>query len=291
MQGDEELEKLSILMNSYNRHEIIGHALDSILNSDLPEGMELEIIVVDDHSDEPTWEVLLKYMGDPRVVVRRNESNIGSGSLNWNKGYEIATGDIIMVTADDMIWDRKCIKFLYEKLKENDKYTCVLGVYINTDSIDNLPVSTLKANEWKVNISPLTGIPTIPTDGTNEHITRNLSFCYRDFYEGLDELFHHFPVNGMREETDQYLRIMKLRPKRKIVVEDQAVRYHVHTQEGGYRMDLRRYRKWTRKNHRSYLLRNFGWRNIYMIPSFQIWLVQKWFRDLIGKNVIDRVSS
>ncbi|MGA1872847.1 MAG: hypothetical protein ACMUHY_04185, partial [Thermoplasmatota archaeon] len=188
----------------------------------------------------------------------------------------------------DMIWERKCIRYLYEELKRHDRYTCVVGIYVNTDSMRNLPEPTLRMKEWKVDIHPLTGIPTIPTDGTNEHVTRNLSFCYRDFYEGLDELFHHFPVNGMREETDQYLRIMKLRPKRKIVVEDRAVRYHVHTEKGGYRMDIRKYRRWTRRNHRSYLIRNFGWKMVYMIPCFQIWLVQKWLRDIVGKNIIER---
>ncbi|MBN1390533.1 MAG: glycosyltransferase family 2 protein [Candidatus Thermoplasmatota archaeon] len=281
------MEKLSILMNSYNRHEIIGHALDSILGSDLPEGLELEVVVIDDHSDQETWNVLKKYSDDQRVMMHRNKENIGSGSLNWNKGYEIATGDIIMVTADDMIWDRSCIRYLYRELKKHDRYTCVVGIYINTESIDDLPEPTLKVKEWKVSISQLTGIPTIPTDGKNEHVTRNLSFCYRDFYEGLDELFHHFPVNGMREETDQYLRIMKLRPKRKIVVVDRAVRYHVHTKKGGYRMDLKRYKRWTRKNHRSYLIRNFGWKVVYMVPIFHIWLAQKWFRDLIGKYLIE----
>jgi glycosyltransferase involved in cell wall biosynthesis len=282
------MEKLSILMNSYNRHEIISHAINSILNSNLPEELELEIVIIDDHSNEKTWSVLQNYKEDPRVVLHRNEKNVGSGSLNWNKSFKMATGDLIMVTADDMIWDPDCIGNMYAELHKNDKYTCILGIYINTESIDNLPKPTLKTKEWRVDISPITGMPTIPTDGSNEHVTRNLSFCYREFYDGIDEFFHHFPVNGMREETDQYLRIMKLKPQRKIVVADNAVRYHVHNQTGGYRMNMRRYKKWTRKNHRTFLRRNFGARALFMIPAFQIWCVQKWFRDLIGKNILER---
>jgi glycosyltransferase involved in cell wall biosynthesis len=281
------MERLSILMNSYNRHDIIGHAIGSILNSNLPPGLELELIIIDDHSNEQTWNVLKRYKGDPRIKVHRNEKNVGSGSLNWNKSFSMATGDIIMVTADDMVWDPDCIRYMYETLQKYDRYTCVLGIYVNTDTLDNLPAPKLKTKEWRVDIHPLTGMPSIPTDGTNEHVTRNLSFAYREFFEGLDEFFHHFPVNGMREETDQYMRIMKLEPRRRIVVDDRAVRYHVHNRTGGYRMNLRRYKKWTRKNHRTFLRRNFGWKAAFMIPFFHLYLVQKWFRDLIGKRIIE----
>jgi glycosyltransferase involved in cell wall biosynthesis len=282
------MDRLSILMNSYNRHDIIGHAIDSILRSNLPDGLELELVIIDDHSEPRTWNVLKGYEKDPRINLHRNESNVGAGSLNWNKSFKMATGNIIMVTADDMIWDPDCIRYLYEELRKHDRYTCCVGIYINTPTMKDLPPPTLKADEWVVNINPLTGIPTIPTDGTDQHVTRNLSFCYKEFYEGLDEFFHHYPVNGIREETDQYMRIMKLKPGRKIVVVDKAVRYHVHNTSGGYRMRSKRYRKWTRKNHRLFLRRNFGARAIYMIPFFQIYLVQKWFRDLIGKTFIER---
>jgi glycosyltransferase involved in cell wall biosynthesis len=285
------MEKLSILMNSYNRHEIIGPAIDSILKSNIPDELELEIVIIDDHSNEETWNVLLGYKDDPRIVLHRNEKNVGSGSLNWNKSFEMATGDLIMVTADDMIWDPNCIKYMYEELQKHDRYTCVLGVYINTDSLESLPEPTLRTKEWRVNISKITGIPTIPTDGTNEHVTRNLSFCYREFYDGLDEFFHHFPVNGMREETDQYLRIMKLEPQRKIVVVDKAVRYHVHNTSGGYRMPSRKYRRWSRRNHVAFLRRNFGPRVVYMLPFFYVYLFQKWIRDLVGKNVIEPIKG
>ncbi len=282
--------KLSILMNSYNRHDIIGDAIESIIGSDLPEGLELELVIVDDHSNNETWNVLGRYSSDPRFVIHRNERNVGSGAMNWNTSFGLATGDLIMVTADDMIWDPDCIRHLYNELMKHDRYTCVLGIYINTDSKENLPKPTLKTRDYKVIINQLTGIPTIPTDGSNEHVTRNLSFCYREFYDGLDEFFHPFPVNGIREETDQYMRIMKLKPRRKIVVVDKAVRYHVHNMVGGYRMNVRKYKKWTRKNHRSFLRRNFGWKVAYMIPFFHIYIAQKWFRDLIGKNIIEKMK-
>ena len=99
------MEKLSILMNSYNRHDIVGHAIDSILNSNMPENLELELVIIDDHSNERTWKVLEGYMKDPRINIHRNEKNVGSGSLNWNKSFKMATGGVPRLTCQPCRWD------------------------------------------------------------------------------------------------------------------------------------------------------------------------------------------
>lgn len=285
---EDTMEKLSILMNSFNRPDIIDEAIQSILDSNIPEDLELEIVIVDDHSNDETWNILKKYEENPMFIIHRNPNNLGSGAINWNKGFELSTGDMIIINADDVIFEKDCIKLLYEELKRNDRLTIVLGIWVNIKNMDAYPKSTLKTSKYGLKISKLTGIPTRDTHGMNEHVINPPSLCYKDVLEGLDELYHHFPVNGMREETDLYLRIKKLHPKRKIVVIDKAIRYHVHNEIGGYRMDKKKYNKWTRKNHRTFLRRNFGIKVFYMIPAFQIWCIQKGIRDIIGKTFIDK---
>ncbi len=282
------MEKLSILMNSYNRPDIIDEAIQSLLKSELPKELELEIVIVDDHSKEETWNIIEKYQNDKRFIIYRNEKNIGSGALNWNKGYKLSTGDLIIINADDVVFEKKCIKRLYNELKKHDRFTIVLGVWINVDKMGNYPTPKIQINNYGLKISYLTGMPYRDTHGKDIHVINPPSLCYKDVLNGLDELYHYFPVNGMREETDLFLRIMKQSPKRKIVVVDSALRYHVHNTSGGYRMKSRTYKKWTRKNHRLFIRRNFGFRSLYMIPFFHLYLTQKWIRDLIGKNIIER---
>ena len=63
------MEKLSILMNSYNRPDIIDGAIQSILRSNLPDGLELEVVIVDDHSNEETWDIVRSNVQDVKDAV------------------------------------------------------------------------------------------------------------------------------------------------------------------------------------------------------------------------------
>jgi glycosyltransferase involved in cell wall biosynthesis len=52
---------------------------------------DLEVIVVDDASDDDTQDILKAYADDPRVCVLRNETN-RSISASRNRGIEAARG-------------------------------------------------------------------------------------------------------------------------------------------------------------------------------------------------------
>ena len=71
----------------YNRRDLVQRALQSVLTQDID---DLDILVVDNCSDDGTWEALTAYR-DPRLRLVRNERNVGLfGNLiavwNWHTG-------------------------------------------------------------------------------------------------------------------------------------------------------------------------------------------------------------
>lgn len=92
--------KLSVLMSVYNGASYLGEALDSILDQSFK---DFEFIVIDDGSQDNTWEVLSDYAGkDSRLVLHRNKSNLGL-TKSLNKGLNLARGEYIArMDADDI---------------------------------------------------------------------------------------------------------------------------------------------------------------------------------------------
>ncbi len=91
--------RISVLIPVFNRKDLVGGAIHSVLSLDV-EG--LEVIVVDNHSDDGTWELLQTFM-DPRLRVFRNSSNLGIFG-NFNRCAALAAGEFsIFLCSDDRL--------------------------------------------------------------------------------------------------------------------------------------------------------------------------------------------
>ena len=89
---------VSILIPVYNRAELIGRCVRSALDQTFQDG---EVIVVDNASNDKTWETCLAIAKDDRRVrVYRNELNIGSAK-NWGECFKYATGTYVKVLFSD----------------------------------------------------------------------------------------------------------------------------------------------------------------------------------------------
>lgn len=91
--------KLSVCVPSYNHGQYIEMAIRSALNQDFP---SLEIVVVDDHSDDDSVERIAGFE-DPRLRYFVNESNIGM-TRNWNRCISLSKGEYVCILcADDFL--------------------------------------------------------------------------------------------------------------------------------------------------------------------------------------------
>lgn len=115
--------KLSIIIPTYNRNEQVLRLLKQLEQQITP---EVEVIVVDDHSDiplEPSW---FKYI--------YLEENSGGASIPRNIGLDNATGEYIaFIDSDDSIKDNYIQKIL-DKTKEEWDY-CYISWECNRTQI------------------------------------------------------------------------------------------------------------------------------------------------------------
>jgi glycosyltransferase involved in cell wall biosynthesis len=96
MEQDERMPRVSVIVPTYNRGDVLARAIESVLRQEL---RDLELIVVDDCSTDDTESIVESY-DDPRVRYFRHETNRG-GSAARNTGIEHATGEYVAFLDDD----------------------------------------------------------------------------------------------------------------------------------------------------------------------------------------------
>ncbi len=98
-----KLHKLSVVVPVFNERNTLVEIVRRMRAVELPDGIEREIIVVDDGSDDGTRDVL-RQIGDSTVRVVVHEQNRGKGAA-VRTGFEIATGEYVLVQDADLEYD------------------------------------------------------------------------------------------------------------------------------------------------------------------------------------------
>lgn len=115
---------ISIAMCTYNGEKYLREQLDSLLRQT---HTNIEIIVVDDGSNDFTIEILNDYqIRDNRIKVFQNEHNLGFVQ-NFSKAISLCSGDYIALADQDDIW----------KLNKLEKFIAEIGdnILIYSDAI------------------------------------------------------------------------------------------------------------------------------------------------------------
>lgn len=108
--------KLSVVIPAYNEAATIHLILDKVRGVRLPEGVETEVIVVDDCSKDGTTEALDRYAGQHpefELVRFRHERNQGKGAA-LHTGISKATGDYLIIQDADLEYDPNEYRLLLE---------------------------------------------------------------------------------------------------------------------------------------------------------------------------------
>ena len=116
------IKKLSIIIPCYNEKDTILEIVDRINKVNLINGIEKEIIIVDDYSTDGTRE-LLENIDVQKVLF--NKSNHGKG-YSLKKGIKHATGDVIVVQDADLEYNPQDYNALLEPMLK-DKRQVVYG--------------------------------------------------------------------------------------------------------------------------------------------------------------------
>jgi len=97
------MRKLSVIVPVYNERNTLVEILRRMRAVELPDGVEREIIIVDDGSDDGTRDVL-KQLSDSTVRVVMHDMNQGKGAA-VRTGLETATGDYVLIQDADLEYD------------------------------------------------------------------------------------------------------------------------------------------------------------------------------------------
>lgn len=110
---------VSAIITTKNRADLLPRALDSVLHQTYP---NLEIIVVDDGSDDETPQIIKQYQKDHPIISIRNEISLGANKSR-NLGIEKAQGEFVAGLDDDDEWHPDRISILLKHYDNN--FACI----------------------------------------------------------------------------------------------------------------------------------------------------------------------
>jgi glycosyltransferase involved in cell wall biosynthesis len=122
------LKKLSILIPAFNEEKTIHEVLIQLGKLQLINGVEKEILVIDDCSTDSTPDLVRQFIKtNPELNIRihQQEKNLGKGAA-IQKGILLTSGDFLIPQDSDLELDPKDINKLLQKLID-DQLDVVYG--------------------------------------------------------------------------------------------------------------------------------------------------------------------
>ncbi|KZZ83903.1 glycosyltransferase family 2 protein [Bacillus sp. SJS] len=120
---------VSVIIPAYNRAKVLSFSLESVLKQTYK---NLEIIVVDDNSNDNTQEIVNTYIAkDKRIKYLRHEQNKGGGAAR-NTGISHAKGFYIAFLDSDDAWYPEKIKLQIELMEKNQNIEILFTGSIET---------------------------------------------------------------------------------------------------------------------------------------------------------------
>ncbi|AFI91094.1 glycosyltransferase family 2 protein [Pectobacterium parmentieri] len=115
---------ISIIIPAFNAEKTIGKCLDSILRQ--VDGVNYEIIVIDDGSTDKTKEVIFKYQNGCNIVYLWQSNS--KQSIARNHGLEHAKGEYIFFFDADDIVENGMIPKMIHHIKDTESDLVVCGI-------------------------------------------------------------------------------------------------------------------------------------------------------------------
>lgn len=183
---------VSIVLPTHNRSRLLPYAIRSVLAQT---HTKLELIVVDDNSNDATPEIVRSFQGDARVRYVRNETNLKlPGALN--RGFALAEGRFLTWTSDDNLYAPAAIERMVAAL-ENATCDFVFADYFDFARHDERTGEPLQPRRVKLPDQPK----------LDERNTLGACFLYtRGVYEAVGA---YDPELFLVEDYDYFIRVVQ----------------------------------------------------------------------------------
>ena len=216
---------VSILMALYNEEEFVGAILERVLNAPLPDGLDREVIVVDDGSTDESARVVEEFASRYPHTVRliRHERNRGKGAA-IRTALHHARGEFSVIQDADLEYDPREFPKLLKPLVEGEADAVYGSRFLMSGERRVLYFWHALANHF------LTTACNIAAD---LNLT-DMETCYKAFRTALVQTI---PIRSDRFGIEPEITI-KL-AKRQARIYETAISYHGRTYEEGKKIGFR----------------------------------------------------
>jgi glycosyltransferase involved in cell wall biosynthesis/peptidoglycan/xylan/chitin deacetylase (PgdA/CDA1 family) len=192
--------KISVIIPTYNRREVLARTLESLFAQDFP-GDEYEVIVAVDGSTDGTVESLRRLRSPCPLRFVEHRRNLGQSAAR-NSALSIARGDLILCIDDDIICSPNLLS-AHAAAHEGESHRVVLGsISVAPQSPQTLATDRMcrMFASCEPN-APLVKTDWINTQGGNLSAPRLLVIAAGGFDTGMFRMF---------EDTELAVRLWKL---------------------------------------------------------------------------------
>jgi glycosyltransferase involved in cell wall biosynthesis len=116
---------VSVVLPTYNHAKYLKQSIESVLNQSYS---HIQLIIVNDGSNDKTRELLKEYENTPMVTVIHQENTGLPNALN--RGFAIAKGEFLTWTSADNFYNEIAIQTMVDFLEVNDEVGVVYGNYL-----------------------------------------------------------------------------------------------------------------------------------------------------------------
>jgi len=138
---------VSVVIPAYNEARYISQCIESLLNQTYS---SLEIVIVDDGSQDNTVAIIEEYVNNPDFkypVKILKQKNSGPGAAR-NLGAKKARGEILILVDADMVFDKNYIKELIKPIISGKE----IGTFHKQELVRN--ITNIWARCWSLNRMP-----------------------------------------------------------------------------------------------------------------------------------------
>ena len=139
---------VSIVIITYNRIQKVYRLIQSVFDSNL-DGINYEIIVVDDCSPDGTYQLLGEQLKSKKNVTLLRNSVNSKVSYSRNRGIKIAKGEFIFCIDDDVVLTKDAIREMVKTKRNLGKTKTVLApIMFDYQNQNKIWFSGIKLNFW-----------------------------------------------------------------------------------------------------------------------------------------------
>ena len=135
----------SIVIVNYNAGDVLTRCVASAFR----QGDNLEVIVVDNHSDDDSIDTLLSTnSGTQSLTIKRNSANLGFAA-GCNVGTRLAKGDFILYLNPDTLLEEGALEALIYCLRVNQSAGMVGGLILNQNGSEQAGCRRAIPTPWR----------------------------------------------------------------------------------------------------------------------------------------------